>query len=118
MEVVCIPERREVECHGNSTTTLAKKIETGTQAKHRRVHARQITRLCHVRAVVSIFWPGKYKWCRSARLYLNKVNSWQTKLHDIFRFLKDKTVKDAKVTMKRVCVCVFLFVCKSQATVR
>ena len=23
------------------------KIETGTQAKHRRVHARQITRLCH-----------------------------------------------------------------------
>ena len=35
--------------------TLAKKIETGTQAKHRRVHARQITRLCHVRAVVSIF---------------------------------------------------------------
>ena len=37
------------------TTTLAKKIETGTQAKHRRVHARQITRLCHVRAVVSIF---------------------------------------------------------------
>ena len=36
-------------------TTLAIKIETGTQAKHRRVHARQITRLCHVRAVVSIF---------------------------------------------------------------
>ena len=32
-----------------------KKIETGTQAKHRCVHARQITRLCHVRAVVSIF---------------------------------------------------------------
>ena len=31
------------------------KIETGTQAKHRRVHARQITRLRHVRAVVSIF---------------------------------------------------------------
>ena len=38
-----------------STTTLAKKIETGTQAKHRRVHARQITRLCHVGAAVSIF---------------------------------------------------------------
>ena len=37
------------------STTLAKKNETGTQAKHRRVHARQITRLCHVRAVVSIF---------------------------------------------------------------
>ena len=36
-------------------TTLAKNIETGTQAKQRRVHARQITRLCHVRAVVSIF---------------------------------------------------------------
>ena len=34
---------------------LAKKIGTGTQAKRRRVHARQITRLCHVRAVVSIF---------------------------------------------------------------
>ena len=39
---------------GTSITTLAKKIETGTQAKHRRVHARQITRLCRVRAVVSI----------------------------------------------------------------
>ena len=38
-----------------ASTTLAKKIETGTQAKHRRVHARQITRLCHVRAIVSIF---------------------------------------------------------------
>ena len=36
-------------------TALAKKIETGMRAKHRRVHARQITRLCHVRAVVSIF---------------------------------------------------------------
>ena len=32
-----------------------KKNETGTQAKHRHVHARQITRLCHVCAVVSIF---------------------------------------------------------------
>ena len=32
------------------------KIETGTHAKHRRVHARQITRLRHVRAVVSIFF--------------------------------------------------------------
>ena len=39
----------------NATTTLAKKFETGTQAKHRRVHARQITRLCHVLAVVSVF---------------------------------------------------------------
>ena len=38
-----------------SSTTLAKKIETGTQAKHRRVHARQVSGLCHVRAVVSIF---------------------------------------------------------------
>ena len=38
-----------------ASTTLAKKIETGTQAKHRRVHARQITRLCHVRVAVSIF---------------------------------------------------------------
>ena len=36
-------------------TTLAKKIETGTQAKHRRVHALEITHLRHVRAVVSIF---------------------------------------------------------------
>ena len=36
-------------------TTLAKKIGTGAQAKHRRVHAREITRLRHVRAVVSIF---------------------------------------------------------------
>ena len=35
--------------------TLAKKLETGTQAKHRRVHAQEITRLRHVRAVVSIF---------------------------------------------------------------
>ena len=36
-----------------------KKIETAMQAKHRRVHAREITRLHHVRAVVSIFlWPG------------------------------------------------------------
>ena len=48
----------EHECPSNAgwtATTLAKKIETGTQAKHRRVHAWQITRLCHVRAVVSIF---------------------------------------------------------------
>ena len=37
-----------------SSTTLAKKIETATQAKHRRVHAREITRLRHMRAVVSI----------------------------------------------------------------
>ena len=36
------------------STTLAKKIETATQAKHRRVHAREVTRLRHVRAVVSI----------------------------------------------------------------
>ena len=36
-------------------TTLAKKNETATQAKHRRVHAREITRLRHVRAVVPIF---------------------------------------------------------------
>ena len=28
-----------------SSTTLAKKIETGTQAKHRHMHARQITHL-------------------------------------------------------------------------
>ena len=40
---------------GQGSTTLAKKIETGTQAKQRRVHARQITHLCHVRTVVSIF---------------------------------------------------------------
>ena len=37
------------------SATLAKKIETGTQAKHRRVHAREITCLRHVCAVVSIF---------------------------------------------------------------
>ena len=37
-------------------TTLAKKIETGTQAKHSGVYAREITRLRHVRAVVSIFF--------------------------------------------------------------
>ena len=36
-------------------TTLAKKIETATQAKHRRVHAREITRLRHVHTAVSIF---------------------------------------------------------------
>ena len=41
---------------GTYSTTLAKTIETGTQAKHRRVHARQITCLCHVRTVVSIFF--------------------------------------------------------------
>ena len=51
----------DVECHLLSFNQLLvvlpwpKKIETGTQAKHRRVHARQITRLCHVRAVVSNF---------------------------------------------------------------
>ena len=39
-------------------TTLAKKIETAMRAKHRCVHAREITRLRHVRAAVSIFWPG------------------------------------------------------------
>ena len=39
-----------------SSTTLAKNCETATQAKHRRVHARQITRLCHVSAVVPIFF--------------------------------------------------------------
>ena len=39
----------------NPHTTMAKKIETATQAKHRRVHAREITRLRHVRAIVSIF---------------------------------------------------------------
>ena len=32
----------------SSYTTLAKKIETATQAKHRRVHAREITRLRHL----------------------------------------------------------------------
>ena len=50
--------------HLRKYTTLAKKIETGTQAKQRRVHARQITHrmlccptqhLCRVCAVVSIF---------------------------------------------------------------
>ena len=52
----------DVECHLLSFHQLLvvlpwpKKIETGTQAKHRRVHARQITRLCHVHAVVSIFF--------------------------------------------------------------
>ena len=55
MEVVCILDRREVECHGNSTTSGV----------------------------------------GSARLYLNKVNSLQAKLHDIFPFLKDESVKDA-----------------------
>ena len=49
---------KEVESGGDRKRIILpwpKKIETGTQAKHRRVHARQITRLCHVRAVVSIF---------------------------------------------------------------
>ena len=69
-------------------------------------------------------WEFYYKWCGSARLYLNKVNSLQAKLHDIFPFLKDKSVKDARVIVKRqrvcvcVCVCVSLFVCTSQITVR
>ena len=41
------------------STSLAKKIETATQVKHRRMHAREITRLCQVRAIVSIFfWQG------------------------------------------------------------
>ena len=48
-------------------TTLAKKIETGTQAKRRRVHARQITRLCHVHAVVSIFLARVVKLKRLAK---------------------------------------------------
>ena len=33
-----------------------KKIETATQAKHRRVHSQEITRLRHVCAVVSNFF--------------------------------------------------------------
>ena len=55
----------DVECHLLSFNQLLvvlpwpKKIETGTQAKHRRVHARPITRLCHVRAVVSIFFLAR-----------------------------------------------------------
>ena len=60
-----------------TSTTLAKKIETGTQAKHRRVHARQITRLCHVRAVVSIFlarvvffWKFPFFLPKQSRCYL------------------------------------------------
>ena len=42
-------------CSSLIGSTLAKKIETATQAKHRRVLAREITRLHHVCAVVSIF---------------------------------------------------------------
>ena len=37
-------------------STLAKKIEKGTQAKERRVHARQITRLCQVRGCLNFFF--------------------------------------------------------------
>ena len=37
--------------------TLAK-TETATQAKHRRVHAREITRLRHARELSQYFWPG------------------------------------------------------------
>ena len=54
-----------------STTTLAKKIETATQAKHRRVHAREITRLRHVRAVEYNSCTGRAGACmlqRSARV--------------------------------------------------
>ena len=49
---------------GCAYTPLAKVIETGTQAKHRRVHAQEITRLRHVPAVVSFFFfgPGSRKW--------------------------------------------------------
>ena len=56
-----------MKCWG---TTPAKKIETGTQAKHRCVHARQMTCLCHVRAVVSfflarvVFRQGSWARCR------------------------------------------------------
>ena len=46
----------------------------------------------------------------SAKLYLNKVNSQQAKLHDIFPFLKDKSVKDARVMVKRESVRVCKFV--------
>ena len=54
MTVVIFNELDTARC-----TTLAKKIETGTQAKHRRVHARQITRLCHVRAAdLNFFGQG------------------------------------------------------------
>ena len=56
---LCVCERERERGRGvracRESTTLAKKIETGTQAKHWRVHARQITRLCHLRLVVSIF---------------------------------------------------------------
>ena len=52
--------KKVVSLAGSHHTTLAmaKKIETGTQAKHRRVHARQITRLCHVRGCLNFFGQG------------------------------------------------------------
>ena len=52
----------DVECHLLSFNQLLvvlpwpKKLRQARKAKHRRVNARQITRLCHVRAVVSIFF--------------------------------------------------------------
>ena len=55
----------------STSTTLAKKVETATQAKHRRVHAREITRLHHVRAVEYYSCTGMAGACmlqRSARV--------------------------------------------------
>ena len=74
-------------------TTLAKKIETGTQAQHRRVHARQITRLCHLRATVAVCGFGSWSLvfhCGMARqisplpssvwLSANTINGYTTDL--------------------------------------
>ena len=45
----------------------------------------------------------------SARLHLNMVKL-EAKLHDIFPFLKDKSMKDARAMVKRESVCLCGFV--------
>ena len=50
------------EFHEADSTTLAKKIETGTLANYRRVHAREITHLCPlVRGCPNFFGQGSRK---------------------------------------------------------
>ena len=58
VEVVCVLDRREVECHGSSTTTLAKKLR---QLRKPNIGACMLERshVCVTCARLSqFFWPG------------------------------------------------------------
>ena len=68
VQVLLKKPRPSCTCTCSRSTTLAKKIETVTQAKHRRVRAQEITRLRHVRAVVSIFF-GQGSRSTTARMF-------------------------------------------------